>query len=256
MLRWTRPPIRATTRCYVAQVFTRYSLRWLASVMTTAVMMTSVAGCGGADKPKSAAPAPAFVAPASSGPSASLLSPDSAALAAKAPDTFSLVLNTSKGEIEIEVQRSLAPRGADRLYYLASNGFFNGSRFFRVVYDFVAQFGLSGIPMIDREWDERTLMDDPPKISNTKGTVVFAKNKPNGRSTQLFINLKDNSAVLDKQKFAPVGRVVRGMDVAAQLLSTYGDLPNQKGLIMSQGNKYLRQRYAELDTIASVTVKK
>ncbi|MEP6833842.1 MAG: peptidylprolyl isomerase [Gemmatimonas sp.] len=223
--------------------------------MTTSVV---IAACSGADKTKAGAPATAATpAPTvSTGPSAILVSPDSAALAVRAPDTFSMVLNTSKGEIEIEVKRALAPRGADRLYFLASNGYFNGSRFFRVVYDFVAQFGLSGIPMIDREWDERTLLDDPPKTSNTKGTVVFAKNKPNGRSTQLFINLKDNSAVLDKQKFAPVGRVVRGMDVAAQLLSTYGDLPNQKGLIMSQGNKYLRQRYAELDTIATVTIKK
>lgn len=225
------------------------------SIKLLLIGLAALAACGGSDGSK---PAPVATPQAAlpTGPSAALLNPDSAALTAKAPDTYSLVLATSKGEIEIEVKRSLAPRGADRLYYLASNGFFNGSRFFRVVYDFVAQFGLSGIPMIDREWDERTLMDDPPKASNTKGTVVFAKNKPNGRATQLFINLKDNSAVLDKQKFAPVGRVVRGMDVAAQLLSTYGDLPNQKGLIMSQGNKYLRQRYPELDTIAAVTVKK
>lgn len=228
------------------------------AILSVGLVGGAASACGSADKPKAteraAAPAPA--AAAATGPSPALLNPDSAALAEKAPDVFSLVLNTSKGEIEIEVKRALAPRGADRLYFLANNGFFNGSRFFRVVYDFVAQFGLSGIPMIDREWDTRTLVDDPPKTSNTKGTVVFAKNKPNGRATQLFINLKDNSAVLDKQKFAPVGRVVRGMDVAAQLLSTYGDLPNQKGLIMSQGNKYLRQRYPELDTIASVTIKK
>jgi len=243
-------------RCYVERVTTKYWLICLVAAMSVPAMSASVLACGGGDKPKPAVPAAPPLPPASTGPSASLLSPDSAALATKAPDTFSIVLNTSKGEIEIEVKRSLAPRGADRLYYLASNGYFNGSRFFRVVYGFVAQFGLSGIPMIDREWDTRTLMDDPPKISNTRGTVVFAKNKPNGRATQLFINLKDNSAALDKQKFTPVGRVVRGMDVAAQLLSTYGDLPNQKGLIMSQGNKYLRQRYPELDTIASVTVKK
>ena len=217
-------------------------------------MFVSLAACGGTDTRKTAASAASTVIDTM--PPAALLTPDSAAVTAKAPDTFLMVLTTSKGEIEIEVKRALAPRGVDRLYYLARNGYFDGSRFFRVVYDFVAQFGLSGIPAVDRAWDQRTLVDDPPKISNTKGTVVFAKNKPNGRATQLFINLKDNSAVLDKQKFAPVGRVVRGMDVAARLLSTYGDLPNQKGLIMSQGNKYLRQRYPELDTIASVTIRK
>lgn len=212
--------------------------------------------CGTPDSRNATAARTASAPVADTMPPPALLTPDSAAVSTKAPDRYSLVLVTSKGEIEIEVQRSLAPHGADRLYYLANNGFFNGSRFFRVVYDFVAQFGLSGIPAVDNVWDALTLRDDPPRISNIKGTVVFAKNKPNGRATQLFINLKDNSSVLDKQKFTPVGRVVRGMDVAAQLLSTYGDLPNQKGLIMSQGNKYLRQRYPELDTIASVIIKK
>lgn len=218
--------------------------------------MMVLTACGGADTRTATAARNASAPAADTMPPPALLTPDSAAATSKAPDMYTLVLVTSKGEIEIEVKRSLAPRGADRLYYLANNGFFNGSRFFRVVYDFVAQFGLSGIPAVDNVWDALTLTDDPPRASNTRGTVVFAKNKPNGRATQLFINLKDNSSVLDKQKFAPVGRVVRGMDVATQLLSTYGDLPNQKGLIMSQGNKYLRQRYPELDTIASVIIKK
>ena len=224
----------------------------------------AVAACSGADTKGSATTRSATTrsAPTRNAPAvadtlpAALLTPNAVALAAKAPATFSLILITSKGDIEIEVKRSLAPLGADRLYYLANNGYFNGSRFFRVVHDFVAQFGLSGIPVVDRAWDERTLADDPRKISNTKGTVTFAKNRPNGRATQLFINLKDNSGVLDKQKFAPVGRVVRGMDVAVGLVSTYGEVPNQNGLIMSHGNKYLRQQFAELDTIASVIVKR
>ena len=221
--------------------------------------IVALAACSGADTKNSAtlrAAATSKTTVVADTVPRALVAPDSAALATKAPARFSLILVTSKGEIEIEVKRSLAPLGADRLYYLASNGYFNGSRFFRVVHDFVAQFGLSGIPTVDRAWDERTLADDPPRISNTKGTVVFAKNRPNGRATQLFINLKDNSGILDKQKFAPVGRVVRGMDVAEQLMSTYGEVPNQNGQIMSRGNKYLRQQFAELDTIATVIVRK
>ena len=122
------------------------------------------------------------------------------------------------------------------------------------MYGFVAQFGMSGIPAVDQVFDTLTIADDLPKMSNTKGTVAFAKNGPHSRSTQLFINLTDNASVLDKQKFAPVGRVVRGMEVAEQFLSTYGDLPNNASMLLSRGNDFLRTRYPELDSITAVVV--
>lgn len=211
--------------------------------------------CGPADRRKSPATASA-PAPVPVGPPEALLHPDKAALAGKAPAKFSLILTTSKGEVEIEVVRSLAPIGVDRLYYLASNGFYSQSKFFRVVLGFVAQFGMSGIPAVDQVFDTLMIKDDPPKTGNTKGTVAFAKNGPNSRSTQLFISLTDNSSVLDRQKFAPVGRVVRGMEVAEQFLSTYGDLPNNATMLLSRGNDFLRARYSELDSITAVVVKK
>ena len=217
----------------------------------------TVTACQGSDK-KPAAPAnqAESAAPAAPTPPAALTAPDPAALAAPAPKTFTVVFLTSEGEIEIAVDRSLAPRGADRLYYLASNGFFTGARFFRVVRGFMAQFGLSGIPAVDAAFETLSIKDEPRRMSNEKGTLAFAKSpEPNSRSTQMFINLVDNGPMLDEQGFAPVGRVVRGMDVAEKLFSTYAEMSNQQGLIMSRGNPWLQTRYPELDSIVTATVK-
>lgn len=231
--------------CYVHGMTTKYL--WL---------FLLAAACQGADKAPAADSTPAAPATAAAPPPATLTSPDAAALAAPAPKTFNVVFLTSEGEIEFAIERDLAPIGADRFHYLASNGFFNGSRFFRVVLGFVAQFGLSGVPAVDAAFEPLTLKDDPRKTSNAKGTLVFANSGPNSRSTQMFINLEDNGPMLDAQGFAPIGRVVRGMDVVEKLFSSYGEMiSQQQGLIMTRGNPWLQQRYAELDSIVSATVK-
>ena len=218
----------------------------------------ALAACQGADKkPAEAADtASAAVAPPPPVVSEALTNPDPSALAAAAPNTFTVVFNTSKGDVEVAVDRSLAPLGADRLYYLANNGFFTGARFFRVVAGFMAQFGLSGIPEVDAAFDKHPLKDEPRKMSNEKGTLAFATSGPNTRTTQMFINLVDNGPLLDAQGFAPVGKVVVGMDVVENLLSGYGETSNVQGMIMVRGNEYLRTHFAELDSIVSASIKK
>lgn len=214
-------------------------------------LLVAVSACqdAGTRAPKAAPPE---VAP---GPIAALVAPDSFALAAVAPALFHVVFVTSKGEFEIAVDRSLSPHGVDRLHYLVQNGFFTGARFFRVVRGFAAQFGLSGIPAVDKAFDARPIKDDRRKISNTKGTLVFAAHGPNTRATQLFINTADNGRLLDAQGFAPMGRVVRGMDVVEQLESGYGETSNVQGRIMTRGNDYLRIAFPELDSIVRATMK-
>jgi peptidyl-prolyl cis-trans isomerase A (cyclophilin A) len=187
-----------------------------------------------------------------------LLRPDSAALNAPAPDSFSVVLTTTKGEVEIRVRRDWSPRGADRFHYLAKNGFFNDARFFRVLPGFVAQFGLSGVPNLDLAYSKLPIRDDPVRQPNRRGTVVFATAGPDTRSTQLFINYADN-AMLNSMGFAPIGEVVRGMEVVDQFYSAYGEMgpggpgPNPE-FIAKQGNPYLQARYPLLDKIVSATV--
>ena len=175
-----------------------------------------------------------------------------------APDSFTVAMTTSAGDVDIVVHRAWSPRGADRFYWLTSHGFFNGARFFRVLPGFVAQFGLSGIPAVDKAWDKRAIPDDPAAKPNKRGTLVFAMGGPATRTTQLFINLADN-AQLDKMGFSPLGEVRRGMDAVGKLYGEYGDGapygpgPDQND-IKRDGNRYLTAAYPKLDSIVKVVV--
>jgi len=182
---------------------------------------------------------------------ASLKNP--ASLKETAPATYKANFDTSAGAIVIEVHRDWAPLGADRFYNLVKNGFFDNARFFRVVPNFMVQFGMNGDPAVTAAWQGATLKDEPTKETNKKGYVTFAKTgAPNSRGTQVFINFKDNG-FLDSQGFAPFGQVVSGMDVAEKITSQYGESPNQ-GRITAEGNAYLTKEFPKLDYIRKATI--
>lgn len=173
----------------------------------------------------------------------------------KAPDVFKARFETSKGEIVIEVHREWSPNGADRFYNLVKNGFFDDIRFFRVVPNFVVQFGIPADPAVGGAWSRANIPDDPVKQGNKKGFVTFAKsNAPNSRSTQLFINLKDNTP-LDAMGFAAIGQVVEGMDVVEKLNGEYGEsLTSEQGQIYAKGNAFLKERAPNLDYVKKARV--
>jgi peptidyl-prolyl cis-trans isomerase A (cyclophilin A) len=176
----------------------------------------------------------------------------------RVPDVFQVNLDTSKGPVLIDVHLDWAPRGADHFYALVRTGFYDGNRFFRVVRFFVVQFGINGDPQLNRLWANANLPDDPVKQSNVKGTLTYAHLGPNSRSTQLFINLKDNKA-LDKQGFAPIGKVISGMDTVERFYSSYGEMaPRGQGpdpsQIEVQGNAYLENNFARLDYIKKAAI--
>ena len=164
----------------------------------------------------------AAAATAAAAPPPSLLHPSS--LTAKAPAVYSVAFTTTKGTFVVTVHRALAPRGADRFYNLVRAKFFDGVSFFRVVKGFVVQFGISGTPKVAAAWQTAMIQDDPVKTSNVRGTITYADAGPNTRTTQLFINLGDNTS-LDGQGFAPFGSVTKGMSVVGKLYSGYGDPP-------------------------------
>ena len=177
---------------------------------------------------------------------------------AKAPDKFQVKFETSKGDFVVEVVRSAAPLGADRFHEAVKAGFYNDVRFFRVLKGFVAQFGINGDPEVQKKWRKKTIKDDPVKGSNKRGTITFATAGPNTRTTQLFINLVDNSR-LDRFGFAPFGRVIKGMKVVDGLYNGYGEGPPDgtgpnQSKIQSEGNKYLKAKYPKLDYIKKATV--
>jgi peptidyl-prolyl cis-trans isomerase A (cyclophilin A) len=152
----------------------------------------------------------------------------------------------------LEVTRSWAPIGADRFYNLVKNGFFDEIRFFRIVPNFVVQFGLHADPAVARVWQNATIKDDPVTQTNRRGSITFATAGAGTRTTQLFINLKSNPG-LDGQGFSPFGQVTEGMAVVNGLYSGYGERPDQ-GQIGARGNAYLKAEFPKLDYIKSTTI--
>ncbi len=165
---------------------------------------------------------------------------------------FKAKFETSAGDFIVEVNREWAPRGAQRFYDLVSAGFYDECRFFRVVPNFMVQFGINGDPAIQGRW-EREIPDDPVKKSNKRGFVTFAKTgRPNSRTTQIFINFVDNTN-LDSDGFSPFGEVVDGMQNVDAIYSAYGERPDQ-GEITFQGNAYLSKSFPNLDYVKKATI--
>ncbi len=171
-----------------------------------------------------------------------------------APAQYKVKLTTTKGDVLILVHRDWSPLGADHFYQLVKTGFYDGNRFFRVLPGFIVQWGMNGDPTLNKQWSDATIKDDPPKVSNKVGTVVFAKpSAPDSRSTQLFVNLGDNSASLDPQGFTPFGEVIQGLENIASVYAGYGESPDQ-GAIAQSGNAYLEERFPKLDYIKTARI--
>jgi peptidyl-prolyl cis-trans isomerase A (cyclophilin A) len=229
-------------------------------IVSTSIVLAIVAVAAQTSTPKPAAPKPAAPAAAAPKPAAPapnrLLNP--AALTAKAPESFKVKFDTTKGPVVLELHRDWAPKGVDRFYNMTRNGFFTGARFFRVIPNFMAQFGINGDPAVNDAWEKARLNDDPPNgKSNVRGILTYGTTgQPNSRGTQLFINYKDNS-YLDKQGFVPIGEVVEGMEVADMLYADYGAAPqNEQNALVAQGNKYMQTKYPKLDYIKTATIVK
>ena len=169
--------------------------------------------------------------------------------------TYRVRLETTKGPLVIEVVPSWAPRAAERFRELVRTGYYDDSRFFRVTSRW-AQFGISGNPRLAQKRRHSTFPDEEPgeRTSNLRGTVAFAFAVPNGRSTQVFINLADNRR-LDAEGFVPFGRVVEGMDVADALYSGYGESSGggirggRQDPLFSGGNAWLDEHFPLLDAL-------
>jgi len=187
-----------------------------------------------------------------------LSDPTRAALNEKAPDIFKAKFETSAGDFIIEVTSAWSPKGAERFYNLVNNGYYNECRFFRIIDNFMAQIGISGDPKLSAVWRRAQIDDDPVIRSNTRGFVSFATAGPNTRTTQFFINFKDNS-FLDRSGFSPFGQVVEGMETVDELYSGYGEGaprgqgPDQ-GRIQAEGNQYLKAEFTKLDYVIKATI--
>jgi peptidyl-prolyl cis-trans isomerase A (cyclophilin A) len=222
-------------------------MRSLPYVSLMALTVFAAGGCKKSAPPtKTAVGAPDFHNPADPG------------FAQQAPDSFRVRLSTTKGEFVIAVQRAWAPHGADRFYNLVRSGFYNGVRFFRVIPGFMAQFGIHGDSAVTAAWRPRVIPDDPVRRTNGRGMVTYATAGPGTRTTQIFINYRDNNR-LDASGFAPFGQVVEGMEVVDALFGGYGEgAPQGRGpeqyRLNVEGEQYLARQFPKLDKINTARV--
>ena len=171
------------------------------------------------------------------------------------PAEYRVRMETTKGEVILSVTRSLAPNGADRFYHLVKAGFYDDSRFFRVISGRFAQFGIPGDPSVARIWRNQTFPDDHPvKAHNVRGSFAFAMTGPNTRTTQIYINAADQSRQ-DQMGFSPFGNVSEGMNVVDQLYSGYGEKSGggmragHQDKLFEEGNAYLDREFPLLDKL-------
>lgn len=223
-------------------------------VSILAVAMFAAAAVAAAQTQSSTAkPATTTHHAASTGTDPALLHP--ATLTAKAPAEYDATFETTKGTFVVHVTRAWAPQGADRFYNLVRHHFYDGTAFFRVMPDFMVQFGLSGSPAVNRAWMNANIKDDPVTQSNKPGFITFATRGPGTRTTQVFINYVDNSR-LDSEPsgpFAPFGQVTSGMDVVKAIYSGDGERPDQ-GAITNEGNAYLSKAFPNLDKVKTAKI--
>lgn len=184
-------------------------------------------------------------------------------LSARAPATYKVKFVTTKGDFVISVTRAWSPLGADRFYNLAHHHFFDNASFFRALKGFVVQWGISAYPPVSAAWSHAPIKDEPVVEGNKKGFVTFAKGGPDSRTTEVFINLRDNDVDpnnLDKMGFAAFGEVTEGMDVVEQLYNGYGDGADMGGngplqdKIEKIGKSYLDKDFPLLDSIKMTTL--
>ncbi len=226
-----------------------------ATSLAAALCLLLLAGCAGEPRAPSRSPDEP-----ERGPSTLLLDSSDPAWSTVAPERFQVEIETDLGPFVLEPERGLAPIGVDRFYNLVRAGFYDDSRFFRVREAYIAQFGIPGDPAVTAVWQSRAFPDDPVVGTNTRGTVAYAMTGPDTRTTQIYINLVDNTH-LDEQGFSVLGRVVSGMeDVVDRLYVGYGEAAGggmragNQGRMLAEGNAHLDRDFPRLSRLLRARV--
>lgn len=188
-----------------------------------------------------------------------LLTPSDPVFTERAADRSVVTLETTKGTLVVEVIRAWAPLGADRFVNLVRHGYYDEAMVFRIRPKTWAQFGIAGDSKVAQAWRRATFPDDPFRESNVRGTVAFAFAVPDGRTTQVFINLRDNAATHDTEPFVPFGRVTRGLEVADAWNAEYGEglggiRAGKQEAGFAEGNAFFRREFPRLDMIRRATL--
>jgi len=175
----------------------------------------------------------------------------------ESPDYFKARFMTTKGDFVVEVFSDWAPLGSARFFNLVKQGWYDGVRFHRVLEDFTAGWGIHDDPYVNFIWQKELLPDDPPVESNKKGRLSFARSGPNSRTTQVFVNYKDNLSL--DELFAPFGEILEGMEVVENLYAGYGDGPPRgegvyQAMAIARGGEYFEEEFPDLDKIVEAII--
>ena len=172
----------------------------------------------------------------------------------EAPSYFKARFETTQGNFDIEARREWSPIGVDRLYQLIKSGFYEDIALFRVVPDYVVQFGIHNDSTLNRSWRKFKLEDEKVIAKNELGTIAFARGGKNTRTTQIYINIKNNSPRLDTLSnvgvigFPVIAKITDGMDVVLSFYEEYGNAPaRRQDSIHTYGNAFLQRKFPKLD---------
>ena len=180
----------------------------------------------------------------------------------EAPSYFKARFETTQGNFDIEAKRVWSPEGVDRLYQLIKNEFYTDIAIFRVVPGFVAQFGIHNDSLINASWRKFKIDDEEVIQSNDFMTISFARGGVKTRTTQIFINLKNNKrldalAYSGVKGFPVIAKVIAGKDNILKFYDGYGDrLGMRQDSLNRYGNTFIRTNYPEIDFIKKAYILK
>ena len=120
--------------------------------------------------------------------------------------TFDVITRDGRtGSFIIEAIPAWSHLGAERMRELVDNRFFDESKFFHVIPNFMASMGIAADPQVTSRWGDKRMPDDPKghSVKNTRGTVAFMTRGPNSRTTHMLVNLKDNP-MIDGSDLVPI----------------------------------------------------
>ena len=178
----------------------------------------------------------------------------------KAPEYFKARFETTQGNFDIEAKREWSPNGVDRLYQLIKHDFYTDIALYRVLPKFVVQFGIHNDSLLNNRWSDVKLKDESVIKSNDSMTISFARGGKESRTTQIFINMKNNPR-LDKldyggvKGFPVIATIINGMETVQKFYANYGPKPaKEQGQIYTKGNTYLKEKYPKLDYITKAYI--
>ena len=129
-----------------------------------------------------------------------------------------------------------------------------------MVPNFVAQFGIHNDSIINNRWSKIGINDEPVNVKNDSMTIAFARGGVKTRTSQIFINLKDNHR-LDELEYSGVkgfpviAKVTKGAENVLKFYDKYGDkLGFRQDSIQKYGNKFIQNKYPEIDFIIKASI--